>query len=128
MIDGFSITGYRSFGPDEVKISDLSQINIFIGKYNCGKSNILRFAKRIAAGSSQQARARAQTRISIIAVATNEGRSSSAFRPGRAPSHRQPMAESKRSLATRRRPSLRDWGMVCGSVMVWERKVKRHRS
>ena len=80
MIDGFSITGYRSFGPDEVKISDLSQINIFIGKYNCGKSNILRFAKRIAAGSSQQARARAQTRISIIAVATNEGRSSSAFR------------------------------------------------
>jgi hypothetical protein len=43
MIDGFSISGYRSFGPSEVQISDLSKVNVFIGKNNCGKSNILRF-------------------------------------------------------------------------------------
>jgi AAA15 family ATPase/GTPase len=48
MIDGFSISGYRSFGPDEVQIADLSRINIFIGKNNCGKSNVLRFLKHIA--------------------------------------------------------------------------------
>ena len=47
MIDGFSIAGYRSFGKSEVRIADLSRVNIFIGKNNCGKSNILRFLKRI---------------------------------------------------------------------------------
>jgi len=43
MIDGISISGYRSFGSSEVRIGDLAKINIFIGKNNCGKSNILRF-------------------------------------------------------------------------------------
>lgn len=43
MLDGFSISGYRSFGSSDVKISDLGRINVFIGKNNCGKSNILRF-------------------------------------------------------------------------------------
>jgi AAA15 family ATPase/GTPase len=51
MIDGFSISGYRSFGFDEVQIGDLAKLNVFIGKNNCGKSNILRFLKRIGAGS-----------------------------------------------------------------------------
>jgi AAA15 family ATPase/GTPase len=50
MIDGFSIAGYRSFGPDEVKIEDLSRVNVFIGKNNCGKSNILRFLSLIGEG------------------------------------------------------------------------------
>ena len=50
MIDGFSISGYRSFGADEVQIGDLAKLNVFIGKNNCGKSNILRFLKRIGAG------------------------------------------------------------------------------
>lgn len=49
MIDGFSISGYRSFAQDEVRIADLSKLNFFIGKNNCGKSNILRFVKHIAA-------------------------------------------------------------------------------
>ena len=43
MIDGISIKGFRSFGASEEKIGDLAQINIFIGKNNCGKSNVLRF-------------------------------------------------------------------------------------
>jgi putative AbiEii toxin of type IV toxin-antitoxin system len=47
MIDGFSIAGYRSFGPEAVKIAALSKVNIFIGPNNCGKSNILRFVGRL---------------------------------------------------------------------------------
>lgn len=41
MLDGLRISGYRSF--DSAEISDLHQVNVFIGKNNCGKSNILRF-------------------------------------------------------------------------------------
>ncbi len=47
MIDGISITGYRSFGSAETRIHDLAKVNIFIGKNNCGKSNILRFVNRL---------------------------------------------------------------------------------
>jgi len=54
MLDGFSISGYRSFGADEVQIRDLARLNVFIGKNNCGKSNILRFLKRIGAGFDLQ--------------------------------------------------------------------------
>ncbi|MEW6079506.1 MAG: AAA family ATPase [Thermodesulfobacteriota bacterium] len=43
MLDGFAISGYRSFGNDQVKINDLQRVNVFIGKNNCGKSNVLRF-------------------------------------------------------------------------------------
>ena len=46
MIDGLRVSGYRSFGS-EVEISDLARINVFIGKNNCGKSNVLRFVKHI---------------------------------------------------------------------------------
>ncbi len=49
MIDGIGISGYRSFGSEEVvRIGELSRIDIFIGKNNCGKSNILRFVKLVA--------------------------------------------------------------------------------
>ena len=54
IIDGFSISGYRSFGEEPVKIEDLAQINMFVGKNNCGKSNILRFVRhwsKLADGS-----------------------------------------------------------------------------
>jgi hypothetical protein len=49
MIDGISISGYRSFGAAGARIADLSRINVFIGKNNCGKSNVLRFAKYLEA-------------------------------------------------------------------------------
>jgi hypothetical protein len=39
--------GYRSFGREEVLIRDLARLNVFIGKNNCGKSNILRFVKHM---------------------------------------------------------------------------------
>jgi len=47
-IDGISIAGFRSFGDQLVEINDLQKINIFIGKNNSGKSNILRFIKHVS--------------------------------------------------------------------------------
>ena len=43
-IDGFGLSGYRSFGSETQYIGPLEKINIFIGQNNSGKSNILRFA------------------------------------------------------------------------------------
>ncbi|OGL46736.1 MAG: hypothetical protein A2W05_03685 [Candidatus Schekmanbacteria bacterium RBG_16_38_10] len=53
-LDGFGIAGYRSFGPDLVHIKDLGKINVFIGKNNSGKSNILRFCKHLSTIKLQQ--------------------------------------------------------------------------
>lgn len=39
---GFGIANYRSFDNEGFVIRDIKRINIFIGKNNCGKSNILR--------------------------------------------------------------------------------------
>lgn len=47
-LDGFAIAGYRSFGADYIRINDLSKVNVFIGKNNSGKSNILRFCKHLS--------------------------------------------------------------------------------
>jgi predicted ATP-dependent endonuclease of OLD family len=52
-IDGFGIAGFRSFGTEMVKINDLTKINIFIGKNNSGKSNILRFCEHLSKMSQQ---------------------------------------------------------------------------
>lgn len=48
IIDGFGISGYRSFSEEFVYIGDLSKVNIFIGKNNSGKSNILRFCQHLS--------------------------------------------------------------------------------
>ncbi|HZW26694.1 MAG TPA: ATP-binding protein [Gallionella sp.] len=42
-LHSFAIGGYRSFGKTVQRFGHLSQINLFIGQNNCGKSNILRF-------------------------------------------------------------------------------------
>ncbi len=42
-IDGFSISGYRSFGKNVQRIGPLNKINIFAGQNNSGKSNILSY-------------------------------------------------------------------------------------
>jgi putative ATP-dependent endonuclease of the OLD family len=39
---GFGIANYRSFDNDGFLIEDIRKINVFIGKNNCGKSNVLR--------------------------------------------------------------------------------------
>ena len=44
-IEGFGISGYRSFGPELQKISPCSKINFLIGQNNSGKSNVLLFLK-----------------------------------------------------------------------------------
>ncbi len=46
-LPSFAIGGYRSFGATIQRIGELSQINLFIGQNNCGKSNILRFVHEI---------------------------------------------------------------------------------
>jgi len=47
LLDSFSIGGYRSFGPKIQRFESLSQINLFIGQNNSGKSNVLRFLHEI---------------------------------------------------------------------------------
>jgi hypothetical protein len=42
-IDGFAVSGYRSFGGQVQRIGPCSKINLFIGQNNSGKSNILLF-------------------------------------------------------------------------------------
>ena len=55
-IESISIENFRSF-KDKIIISDLSDINIFIGPNNAGKSNILealRFIEAITRSQAQQ--------------------------------------------------------------------------
>jgi predicted ATPase len=42
MLHGFGVSGYRSFGKATQHISPLGKVNVFAGKNNAGKSNILR--------------------------------------------------------------------------------------
>jgi|GEM_PF-324146 len=42
-VNGFKISGYRSFGSEEQTIGPLRKINLFVGQNNSGKSNILKF-------------------------------------------------------------------------------------
>lgn len=44
-IDGFGISGYRSFGSEHQFIGPCEKINLLIGQNNSGKSNILTFLK-----------------------------------------------------------------------------------
>jgi predicted ATP-dependent endonuclease of OLD family len=45
-LKGFGIKNYRSFDENGVFIDSIKKINIFIGKNNSGKSNVLRFLKK----------------------------------------------------------------------------------
>jgi predicted ATPase len=42
-IKGIGFKGYRSFGPTPQFIESMSQVNVFVGQNNSGKSNVLRF-------------------------------------------------------------------------------------
>ncbi|MBI5153814.1 AAA family ATPase [Candidatus Poribacteria bacterium] len=46
-IRGFQIFNYRSFGSDGVRVDPIAKINVFIGKNNAGKSNVLRFLRQL---------------------------------------------------------------------------------
>jgi hypothetical protein len=46
---GFTISNFRNFGRDEQWISPLGRVNIFVGTNNSGKSNVLRYIKRVVA-------------------------------------------------------------------------------
>lgn len=45
-IDGFGISGYRSFGKNHQQIGPFTKMNFFVGQNNSGKSNILTFIKQ----------------------------------------------------------------------------------
>jgi hypothetical protein len=45
LIQGFGISGYRSFGSVIQRVGPVNKINLLIGQNNSGKSNILRFLK-----------------------------------------------------------------------------------
>lgn len=47
ILKNFSVSGYRSFGPQTQEFSELSKINIFIGQNNSGKSNIIKIISEI---------------------------------------------------------------------------------
>lgn len=47
MLHGFTINGFRNFSGDPQWVAPLSRVNIFIGSNNSGKSNVLRFIKRV---------------------------------------------------------------------------------
>ena len=42
IVHGIRVAGFRSFGAEPQEITGLSRLNIFIGKNNAGKSNLLR--------------------------------------------------------------------------------------
>lgn len=65
-IDGFGISGYRSFGKDMVRIPDLAKVNVFLGKNNSGKSNILRFCEMLSqAGKNHNANFKGNHNIKV---------------------------------------------------------------
>ena len=46
-ITGFGIANYRSFLGEASFVHDFGKVNVFIGKNNSGKSNILRFLQSL---------------------------------------------------------------------------------
>lgn len=48
ILDGLSISGFRSFGDEDQEFPNLSDVNLIIGRNNSGKSNVLRALARYA--------------------------------------------------------------------------------
>lgn len=67
-LDGFGLSGYRSFGNEVQKIGPLKKINFFIGQNNSGKSNILLFLKNHfhSVFQDQQGRQRVPIKFSLL--------------------------------------------------------------
>jgi hypothetical protein len=62
-IEGFGISGYKSFGPKMQLIGPLKKLNIFIGQNNSGKSNVLSFLKNHYSSALYAARRRDGKRL-----------------------------------------------------------------
>ena len=52
-VTGFGIANYRSFHSEGVWVRRLGNINVLIGRNNCGKSNVLRFLRLVAINQKQ---------------------------------------------------------------------------
>lgn len=55
-VDGFGISGFRSFGSDIQLFPSLDKINLLIGQNNSGKSNVLRWLSNHFAGIIESCR------------------------------------------------------------------------
>ncbi len=53
-VNGFGIANYRSFDSSGEFVRDIGKVNVFIGKNNSGKSNVLRFLKEASKHRDQQ--------------------------------------------------------------------------
>jgi len=47
IINNLAIAGYRSFGKEPQYFDNFEKVNLFIGRNNAGKSNIIRFLSEI---------------------------------------------------------------------------------
>ncbi len=54
LLPNIAISGYRSFGAKPAYFDTFSNINIFIGKNNAGKSNVLRLLKEVLPFASER--------------------------------------------------------------------------
>jgi len=56
MLEGFGITGYRSFGASPQYLYPLNRVNLIVGKNNVGKSNVLRLIHLLEAFNAHPTR------------------------------------------------------------------------
>lgn len=59
MLHGFTIKAFRNFGEEEQWVRPLGRVNVFIGTNNSGKSNILRYIKRVLSPAFESGRTKA---------------------------------------------------------------------
>ncbi|MBN2375364.1 MAG: AAA family ATPase [Sedimentisphaerales bacterium] len=72
MLTSLHLENYRAFS--NLKIDDLSHVNIFVGKNNCGKTSILEAVEMLLTGSDPSAIIRSPARRGEIAVSNSERR------------------------------------------------------
>ena len=56
MLTSLGVSGFRSFGPKRVVVRPLRRLNVFVGRNNSGKSNILRLVKVLSQETSKTKR------------------------------------------------------------------------
>jgi hypothetical protein len=72
-IDGFTISGYRSFGNEPQRIGPLGKVNLLAGQNNSGKSNILLFLSKDFAKFFKATRERGAGEIELEVLDRHQG-------------------------------------------------------
>lgn len=103
-LDGFAVAGYRSFGPELQEFKNLRKINMFVGRNNSGKSNVLRFAKHLSEIKLGGAYTKFD-RFLDYNLGTSSGSIQAGFQVKAGPSYSSEVFEAMTSV-------LPDWGSV----------------